>query len=221
MADRAVGCPIAREGVPFVVATGAPAVLASGFGWWWIALILGALTCFVGWFFRNPQRRVPPGQHLVVSPADGRVIAIEEEFEPRFLKSESIRMSIFLNIFDVHINRIPCTGTINGVAYQPGKFLAANRQEASLHNEQNAVMIQTPEGKKVLCVQVAGLIARRIVSWISPGEEVAQGERFGLIHFGSRVDTFVPMDSAVRVKPGDYVKGGQSILAELPCVDPS
>jgi phosphatidylserine decarboxylase len=150
-----------------------------------------------------------------VAPGDGKVIAIEEEFEPRFIKDQSIRLTIFLNVFDVHINRIPCEGAIVDVQYQPGLFLVASRPDATLRNEQNALMIRTVQGAKVLCVQVAGLIARRIVCWISPGDRAVCGERFGLIRFGSRMDTFLPVGTSIKVAVGDHVKGGETILGEL------
>lgn len=216
MADRAEGIPIVREGLPFVAGAGAAAVAAGLAGWSIPALVLSAGTLFTAWFFRNPARVPPAGQGVVVSPGDGRVIAVEEEDEPRFLKDRGIRISIFLNVFDVHVNRVPCDGTLADIAYQPGRFLAANRPEATLHNEQNALMIRTAEGHKLLCVQVAGLIARRIVCWARPGETVHRGERYGLIRFGSRMDTFLPRGSKVCVKVGDRVKGGETVLAELP-----
>ncbi|HSA61064.1 MAG TPA: phosphatidylserine decarboxylase, partial [Nitrospiraceae bacterium] len=131
------------------------------------------------------------------------------------LKDRSVRVTIFLNVFDVHINRIPCDGVIEDVQYQPGLFLAANKPEATLKNEQSALMIRTVEGSKVLCVQVAGLIARRIVCWISPRDRAIRGERYGLIRFGSRMDTFLPIGSHLRVAVGDRVKGGETILGEL------
>ena len=219
MVDRASGVPIAKEGVPFVVGVGAPALAAGALGFIGPAMVLAALAGYTAWFFRNPHRDVPAGEDLIVSPGDGKVVAIDGEFEPRFLKIDSIRISIFLNIFSVHINRVPCGGIIRDVGYQPGQFMAANHPNASVRNEQNAVMIQRQDGKKVLCVQIAGLIARRIVCWASPGELVMKGERFGLIRFGSRMDVFLPPESEVKVQVGDWVKGGTSILAELPCAD--
>ena len=221
MVDRASGLPIAKEGVPFVLGVGAPALAAGAFGFMGPAVFLAALAAYTAWFFRNPHRVVPLGEDLIVSPGDGKVIAVDKELEPRFLKEDSIRISIFLNVFNVHINRVPCAGVIREVGYQPGQFIAANHPNASVRNEQNALMIQRHDGKKVLCVQVAGLLARRIVCWASPGEHVAKGERFGLIRFGSRMDVFLPRESVVKVKVGDWVKGGASILAELPCADPS
>ena len=159
---------------------------------------------------------IPQGPNLIVAPGDGKVIAIEEEFEPRYLKERSLRVTIFLNVFDVHINRLPCDGMVENVQYQPGLFMVASKPEATFMNEQNALMIKTPEGIKVLCVQVAGLIARRIVCWIAPLERAVRGERYGLIRFGSRMDTFLPIGTTLRVAVGQRVKGGETILGELP-----
>lgn len=215
MADQAKGIPIAREGVPFVVGAAAPAVLAGLLGCKKVSWAFGAVACFTGWFFRNPPRSIPRGDDLILAPGDGQIIAMQEEFEPRFIKDQCVRISIFLNIFDVHINRMPCAGTVVDIAYQPGQFINASEPDATVHNEQNALMIETPTKKKVLCVQVAGLLARRIVCWVEPGEPAVPGERFGLIRFGSRMDTFLPVDSRLRVRIGDRVKGGETILAEF------
>ncbi|MBX3237715.1 MAG: phosphatidylserine decarboxylase family protein [Nitrospiraceae bacterium] len=215
MADRAVGVPIAKEGFPFVGGLGAATAAAALVDWTVPTLLFGGFTLFTAWFFRNPSRTIPQDPNAVVAPGDGKVIAIEEEFEPRYLKEKSIRLTIFLNVFDVHINRIPCEGTVEGVVYQPGQFLVASKPEATLRNEQNAVMLKTPSGTKVLCVQVAGLIARRIISWVGQGDRVERGERYGLIRFGSRMDTFLPLGTKVRVAVGDRVKGGETIVGEL------
>ena len=215
MADRAVGVPFAKEGIPFIGAALGVTLLAGWLGGT-IAAVGGAgLTIFVAWFFRNPPRAVPQGPGLIVAPGDGKVIAIEEEFEPRFIKDRSIRVTIFLNVFDVHINRIPCEGVVENVQYQPGLFLVASRPDATLRNEQNALMIRGTTGAKVLCVQVAGLIARRIICWVSPGDRAVCGERYGLIRFGSRMDTFLPVGTAIKVAVGDRVKGGETILGAL------
>lgn len=216
MADRAANMPIAREGVPFVAAAGGATVLAWLVGASIPAGLLAGLTLFTGWFFRNPARTIPQVPRAIVSPGDGRVVGIEEEYEPRYLKDRSIRISIFLNVFDVHVNRIPCTGTVEQVVYQPGRFLAANNPDATLHNEQNALMIKTADGCKVLCAQVAGLIARRIVCWTAPGERVACGDRFGLIRFGSRMDLFLPLGTELKVGLRDRVKGGETLVGVLP-----
>lgn len=215
MADRAVGVPFAKEGFPFIGVAAGITLIAGWLGWSFVAVATASLTLFVSWFFRNPPRVVPQGPRLVVSPGDGKVLAIEEEFEPRYLKERAVRISIFLNVFDVHINRIPCDGTIENVQYQPGLFLVASKPQATLQNEQNAVMVKTVEGAKVLCVQVAGLIARRIVCWVSPKDRAVRGERYGLIRFGSRMDTYVPAGTAIRIAVGERVKGGETILGEL------
>ena len=216
MADRAVGVPFAKEGIPFIAVPAGVTLLTGLLGWPVVALVGGIATLFSAWFFRNPARVIPQGPNLVVAPGDGKVIAVEEEFEPRYLKERSLRVTIFLNVFDVHINQMPCDGVVEGVQYQPGLFLVASKPEATLRNEQNAVMIKTHEGMKVLCVQVAGLIARRIVCWISPRDRAIRGERYGLIRFGSRMDTFLPMGTKLRVAVGERVKGGETILGELP-----
>ncbi len=215
MADRAIGVPFAKEGFPFIGAAAGVTLIAGWLGWMPVAVGTAILTLFVSWFFRNPARVIPQGHGLVVAPGDGKVLAIEEEFEPRYLKDRAVRISIFLNVFDVHINRIPCEGTIEDVQYQPGLFLVASRPDATVKNEQNAVMIKTVEGAKVLCVQVAGLIARRIVCWVNPKDPAVRGERFGLIRFGSRMDAFLPVGTAIKVAVGDRVKGGETILGAL------
>jgi len=216
VADRAVGVPFAKEGFPFIGAAAGITLLTGWLGWIPIAVLAGILTLFVSWFFRNPSRVIPQGARLVVAPGDGKVLAVDEEFEPRYLKDRAVRISIFLNVFDVHINRIPCEGTIEDVQYQPGLFLVASKPSATLKNEQNAVMIKAVGEAKVLCVQVAGLIARRIVCWVNPKDRAVRGERYGLIRFGSRMDTYLPIGTAIKVAVGDRVKGGESILGELP-----
>ncbi len=216
MADRAVGVPFAKEGIPFIASPAGVTLVTVWLGWPVVAFLGAVATLFSAWFFRNPARVIPQGTNLIVAPGDGKVIAIEEEFEPRYLKERSIRVTIFLNVFDVHINRMPCDGVVEDVQYQPGLFLVASKPEATLRNEQNAVMIKTPEEIKVLCVQVAGLIARRIVCWTSPRDRAVRGERYGLIRFGSRMDTFLPIGTQLRVAVGQRVKGGETILGELP-----
>jgi phosphatidylserine decarboxylase len=216
VADRAIGVPFAKEGFPFIGVAAGLTLIAGTLGWVPVAIVMGIVTLFVAWFFRNPPRVVPQGPGLIVSPGDGKVLAVEEEFEPRYLKERAIRISIFLNVFDVHINRIPSEGIIEDVQYQPGLFLVASKPHATLKNEQNAIMIKTVEGAKVLCVQVAGLIARRIICWVNPKERAVRGERYGLIRFGSRMDTYVPVGTAIKIAVGDRVKGGETILGELP-----
>jgi len=216
MADRARGWPIAREGVPFLAAAAVPAVAAWALGWTVAGALFGAAALFTGWFFRNPSRRVPDGPNLIVSPGDGRVLAVMEEEEPRFLKARAVRVSIFLSPLNVHINRTPCAGLVKAISYSPGRFLVASRTGATLQNEQTAMLIETDAGCRILCVQVAGYVARRIVCWLSEGERVERGERYGLIRFGSRMDLYVPAGTQVRVKAGDRVTGGETIIGVLP-----
>ena len=215
MADCARGWPVAREGLPFIVVTAVPWVGALVLGWPVVGAVLGVATLFTSWFFRNPPRRVPDGPNLVVSPGDGRVMAAVEEDEPRFLKDRAIRVSIFLSPLNVHINRTPCAGRVRAIGYFPGKFLVASRPEATLQNEQTAVLIETEAGRRVLCVQVAGYVARRIVCWLTEGEIVTRGERYGLIQFGSRMDLYLPVGTKVKVVAGDRVRGGESVIGVL------
>jgi phosphatidylserine decarboxylase len=212
MADRAQGWPVAREGLPFIAAAGAAWAVALAFGWALIAAIAGAVAVFTAWFFRNPARRVPDDPNLIVSPGDGRVLTVVEEEESRILKDRAVRISIFLSPLDVHINRTPCEGTVTAVHHRPGKFMVASRSGATLDNEQTAVVIKTDKGARVLCVQVAGYVARRIVCWLTEGERVGRGERYGLIRFGSRIDVYVPLGTNVRVTEGDRVKGGETVI---------
>jgi phosphatidylserine decarboxylase len=222
MADQAKGIPVAKEGIPFITIAGALTLGCWMAGWVGLTWLTGSLTLFTAWFFRNPARTIPQEEHLIVSPGDGAVVAVENEFEHRFLKEPSVRISIFLNIFNVHINRMPITGMVEEVAYTAGQFIAANRPGASANNEQNALLLRrSSDGKKILCVQIAGLIARRIVCWVVPGQQVKKGERFGLIRFGSRMDVYLPLNSVIRVKVGEKVKGGSSVLAELLCAEHS
>jgi phosphatidylserine decarboxylase len=205
---------IAKPGIPFVLA-GLIATTLAGFFNGWLAVVFGFLTCFVIWFFRDPERVIPAGAGLIVAPADGKVVQILEEREERFLKAPVIRVSIFLNIFDVHVNRIPCDGKIEKIIYHAGKFLSAHLEKASAENEHQAILIEATTGQQLVVVQIAGLIARRIVSWIQPGDRLERGQRFGMIRFGSRVDTILPIGTKLRVRRGDRVKGGETILGEL------
>lgn len=219
MADRAKDIPVAKEGIPFILIGGLLTLGVWTMGGVWSTCLVGTFTLFTAWFFRNPARTIPSGESVVVSPGDGKVVAIESEFEHRFLKEQSVRISIFLNVFDVHINRMPVAGIVQDIVYQPGKFMMANHPEASSGNEQNVLMLRRSDGVKILCVQIAGLVARRIVSWVVSGEQVEKGERFGLIRFGSRMDVYLPETSSIRVQVGSKVKGGSSILAEVPCAE--
>lgn len=206
---------VAGEGLPFI-AIGL--LLTAGsliLRWRYPSVILALFTLFVIWFFRNPNRNIPNSYGLIVSPADGRIIEVKEELEERHLKKKAQKVSIFMSVFNVHINRIPCSGKVLSISYNPGKFISANKDKASLENEQNAVLIETKEGRRILFIQIAGLIARRIVCRLNPGNNVERGERFGLIRFGSRVDIFLPLDVELKIKKGNKVKGGETIIGVM------
>jgi phosphatidylserine decarboxylase len=204
--------PVVVEGLPFVAVPLAVAVAAWLVGRPMVGVPFLGLAAFVVWFFRNPSRVIPADPDAIVSPADGRVLSVEKVFESRVLKEDVRRISIFMGLTDVHVNRIPCSGRIAGMIYHPGKFFGAFKEKASLDNEQHAVLLETPEGRRILFVQIAGFIARRIVTWIREGDRVERGARYGLIRFGSRMDVYIPLGSRVMVKPGDRVKGGSSVL---------
>lgn len=205
--------PIAIEGIPFVVIAGVISLIFYLAGLIIPAVLFSLVTLFIIWFFRNPERNVPIGDNIVISPADGKIIDIKEGDESRILKKRMIKISIFMNLFNVHVNRLPCTGKVVGILYNPGKFVSANLEKASLENEQNAVVLETTAGEKIIFIQIAGLIARRIVCWLKEGDYGVIGQRFGLIRFGSRVDVYLPVGTDVKVSLGQKVKAGESVLA--------
>jgi phosphatidylserine decarboxylase len=207
--------PVAREGIPFIVAGMFVTLIAAVLGCSFLAWLLAAVTLLVGHFFRDPERVSMVGDGEVISSADGKVIAIERVESARFIQKPCLKISIFMSVFDVHVNRIPVSGIVRGVYYQKGRFLAANRAGASRENEQNWLWIQTEEGTDIVLTQVAGLIARRIVCWPSTGDKVVRGERFGMIRFGSRMDLYLPEDSEILVSRGQNVYGGETALCRL------
>lgn len=172
------------------------------------------VTVFLAYFFRDPYRESPAGKNLVLAPADGRIIKIEKAYEPHFIKSETLKVSIFLSLFDVHVTRSPYGGIIPLCRYIPGGFIAAYKEEASSRNERNLIGIETDRGK-LLVVQVAGMVARRIVCWIKPGDKIERGERIGMIKFGSCTELYIPSGVKLQVKEGDRVRGGETVLGEL------
>jgi phosphatidylserine decarboxylase len=208
------GIPVASEGWPFIIPLAIVTALLFAFGWKNTASVSLVLTLFVLFFFRDPERLVPRGADLVVSPADGRVIVIKDVYEPDYLKQDVKQVSIFLSVFNVHVNRAPVGGVVETVRYNPGKFHVASVDKASLDNEQTGMVI-TSGKHKVLVKQIAGLIARRIVCYAKPGDVLALGERYGLIRFGSRVDLFLPRDTELKVKVGDRIKGVRDIIGVL------
>ena len=205
--------PIAPDGYRFIIPLIIITVVLALSSLHWLAGISGLLLVFVLQFFRDPERIIPNEDRVIVSPADGKVVEIVEE-QDVMLDEPFRRISIFLNIFSVHVQRTPVAGVIEKVKYNKGKFLNAASHKASLDNEQNAIIIHT--GKEVVLVkQIAGLIARRIVCWAKAGDNYRIGERFGLIRFGSRVDIFLPLNSEIKVSLGDHVSGGRSIIGYL------
>jgi phosphatidylserine decarboxylase len=208
------GIPVASEGWPFIIPLAVVTALLFAFGWRNTAFAALALTLFVLFFFRDPERTIAEGAGVVVSPADGKVIVIKDVFEPTYLKQDVKQISIFLSVFNVHVNRAPIGGTVEVVKYNPGKFHVASVDKASLDNEQTAMVISSGNGK-ILVKQIAGLIARRIVCYARPGDTIAAGERYGLIRFGSRVDIFLPKNAELKVKLGDRIKGARDIIGVL------
>lgn len=208
----------AREGTPFMAVAAAVTLIAVLSGACVIAVVAFVVTALIVNFFRDPERLIPPGPHLVTSPADGKVVAVLEGVrEDRFLKRDDLkRVSIFMSPLDVHVNRMPVDGTVVDVRHQPGAFHAAFLDKSSELNEQNAVVVEDPRGERVLFVQIAGQLARRIICHVKPGMAVRRGERYGLIMFGSRVDLYLPSTVTVAVRVGDKVAAGTSIIGAFP-----
>ena len=205
--------PIAKEGYIFIFPIAICSALCWALGWKIAGFVAAGIFAFVVYFFRDPEREIPDTPNAVISPADGKVIEIVTESDP-FLGEPFKRVSVFLNIFNVHINRAPIAGRVEKMRYNPGKFLAAFNHKASFDNEQTAVLFQNGDDK-VLVKQIAGLIARRIICWPKEGDHYGLGQRFGLIRFGSRVDIFLPLNARLKVSNGDHVVGGTSIIAYL------
>ena len=207
--------PIAREGYPFILFCAFAALLCALLGLTVAAFTGLLITTFVTWFFRDPSRVIPDDPEAVVCPADGRVIRIKEIDDDRFLKGRALKISIFMNIFNVHVNRMPMSGRVENILFKPGKFYSADNDKAALHNEFCALTMATSSNVRYCVVQVAGLIARRIVCRAEKGDTIAAGERYGLIRFGSRVDLYLPPDTNVEVQLRQKVKSGETILAYL------
>ena len=207
--------PIAKEGLLFLV----PAAVLT-FLFWLLGLkfltFLGiVLTLFIAFFFRNPKRKIPNLQNVILSPADGKVIFVGEAQEKRYVQDKTLKVSIFMSVLDVHINRSPVSGKVFKTVYNPGEFFVANAEKSSLLNEQNAIILLTEDRFKILVVQIAGLVARRIVCYAKAGALLKRGEIFGLIRFGSRVDLYLPLSVKPVVRVDQKVKGGESIIGYL------
>ncbi|HYA94144.1 MAG TPA: phosphatidylserine decarboxylase family protein [Thermodesulfobacteriota bacterium] len=204
--------PMAKEGFPFFLPMVLVTVILGIMGWKvWMSLGI-LLSLFIAYFFRNPRREIPNLQNVILSPADGRIVHVGECEEDRFLKEKTLKISIFMSLFDVHINRAPVSGTILAEKYLPGRFLIANVEKSSLLNEQNALILETEDRYKILLIQIAGFVARRIVCYAKAGDTLGKGEVFGLIRFGSRVDLYLPPEVKPIVRVGQHVKGGESII---------
>lgn len=204
---------IAREGWPFLAGAIVVALLVSWFSVW-ASIFFWIVAIFILQFFRDPARPIPQGAKDVLSPADGRIVVIENVEDP-YLKRPSLKISVFMNVFNVHSNRSPVDATIVNAWYNPGSFVNADLDKASTENERNALHLRTAGGVELTCVQVAGLIARRILCYVKPGENLSRGQRYGFIRFGSRVDVYLPPDTRVKVAIGDKVSASSTVLAEL------
>ena len=208
---------IAREGWPFLAASFIASILVSVLAGWCWAIPLWLIFIFVLQFFRDPARPVPQGEKLVLSPADGRIVAIVPARDP-WLDRDALKISVFMNVFNVHSNRSPVDGTVVERWYHPGQFVNAALDKASTENERNALHIRSNNGHDITCVQVAGLIARRILCYVEAGATLASGQRYGFIRFGSRVDLYLPVETSVRVVIGEKVSATSTVLAELGAV---
>ncbi len=217
---RNTNTPIAAEGYPFIAGAALITVVLAVLGSKMPALLLlavlfGALTLFIGFFFRNPERTTPADENAVIAPADGVVIYLGPSREEH-LGEEMTKISIFMSVFNVHVNRVPITGRVLDTFYIKGKFLDVRDERATFENEQSGLVIETVKGMKMAVVQVAGLIARRIVCYAAKGDQLVRGRRYGLIRFGSRLDVYLPRETVVRVRMGDKTVAGETILGMLP-----
>ena len=207
--------PIASAGYVLITGAAFATVVLAILGLATLALIALAITFCICGFFRDPERIIPDQEGIVVSPADGKVILTDIVNDSPFFSGQTQKISIFMSVFNVHVNRIPYDGRVKQIDYYPGKFFSANLDKASRQNEHNAVFVEMDNTKPMCVVQVAGLIARRIICKIQPGDHVIRGQRFGLICFGSRLDVYLPTDIELRVAVGDKVKAGASILGQF------
>ncbi len=209
------GVPIVGEGMPFfLISLGATLATWIG-GWGFLSVPLAILTAYIAYFFRNPERLPPVGAATVASPADGKVIFVGDSKESEFTNEAMQKISIFMSLFDVHVNRVPVDGTVKNTKYHRGRFMAAFEDRASDENERNVLLLETNRGEKVVLAQIAGLIARRIVCYPGIGSFILKGQRLGLIRFGSRCDLYLPKNAEILVKVGEKVLGGETVVAHL------
>lgn len=207
--------PVASEGYPFVALFAFVTLVFALLGWGFLTLVLLALSLFTVYFFRNPERCIPQEPGIIVAPADGKVIFVGQVMEERYAREEVTKISIFMSVFNVHVNRVPCTGKVIDMFYNKGEFFNASLDKASMQNEQAGILLETESGKQLLFVQIAGLVARRIVTYPVIGDMLQRGARYGLIRFGSRVDVYLPAGTDVRVRIGDRTVAGETILGDL------
>jgi len=207
--------PVAQEGYPFIGLFAFVTLVFALLGWGFLAVVLLALTLFTVYFFRNPDRITPADEDLVVAPADGEVIFVGEVVEDRYFNEPVQKISIFMSVFNVHVNRVPLSGTVVDMFYRRGEFFNASLDKASDQNEQAGILLEDARGRKILFVQIAGLIARRIVTYPVLGDLLRVGKRYGLIRFGSRVDLYLPSSCEIQVALGDKTIAGESILGRL------
>lgn len=209
--------PVAREGIPFIFVGGLVTLLGHFFGLRILPGMTALFTLFSIYFFRDPERHRRADEKEVLAPADGKVIKIQTfEDDNNLLGEPAVKVSIFMSLFNVHVNRNPASGKVMAIRYHPGRFFSANLDKSSSENENNAVTVETSDGKRLVTVQIAGLIARRIACWIEERDRVTAGDRFGLIRFGSRLDVYLPLDSQIKVKHGQKVRAGLTTLGYLP-----
>lgn len=207
--------PVAKSGYPFIFAAAFSTAVFALLEIVVLALLGLVATVFIVYFFRDPDRPIPSSPAAVVAPADGKVIGLETTDGGPYFNGECCKLSIFMSVFNVHVNRIPFEGVVRKIEYHPGKFVAANLDKASSDNERNAVFIESPAGTPITVVQIAGLVARRIICKLAAGDAVGKGQRFGMICFGSRVDLYLPLAFEAAVTVGDTVQSGTTILGEL------
>jgi len=206
---------IVHEGYPFIALFGFITLIFALLGWAVLTLLLLFLTLFSTYFFRNPERVIPTGDDLVIAPADGKIIFVGEVHEERYFKEQVTKISIFMSVFNVHVNRVPCDGKVVDMYYNKGSFVNASYDKASESNEQSGILLETENGVKILFVQIAGLIARRIVTYPVIGDLLQRGTRYGLIRFGSRVDIYLPKNADVTVTLGERTVAGETVLGNL------
>lgn len=204
---------IAREGWPFLAIAFIVSIAATLWCAWW-SIPLWIITLFILQFFRDPPRQLPEQANAVIAPADGRIVVVGKAYDD-YLKRDALKISVFMNVFNVHSNRSPVNGTVEKRWYHEGKFFNAALDKASLENERNALSIKTTDGQDVTCVQIAGLIARRILCYVDAGSRLSKGQRYGFIRFGSRVDVYLPLTATPKVTLGEKVSAGSTILAEF------